>query len=301
MFFERCEAAPDLAPGVLRALRFSLNTPVVRAADLPVAPARAALALYEPAPGSFRVVVAVRSLKTGHLLYFEPQEVFGPEDEVLDASMAFGEGMGFLFDDDELACGGAERAFGMWTELMGERATPSLPPAEPVVEVEAEEGPEELLLVEALEDEVETPAPTASPLEITQPLAPPDTSMLAALVETALDADTEVGEQAQPESPVEVVAQPAAPQLTKFRSATATPADAHPSEPDLAGDPDLPDSRDRPDDRDLPDEREDSPRTARRVRRRGRAALGRLRLVKKRRLASDEGRQALLVRILSAF
>ncbi len=279
MFFERCEAAPDLAPDLLRALRFSLNTPVVRAAGLPVAPARAALVLYEPVPGSFRVVVAVRSLKTGHLLYFEPEEAFRADDDVLDASMAFGEGMGFLFDDDELACGDADRAFGMWAELMDERRAGSLPPAEPVAEVEAEEGPEELLLVEALEDEFDAPSPTELQLEITPPLAPPDTSMLAALVETALD--TAVGEQVQPELAPQAVAQPAAPQLTKFRSATAAPAD-----------------RDLLADRDLPDPREESPRT---VRRRGRAALGRLRLVKKRRLAADEDRQTLLVRILSAF
>ena len=137
MFFARRSELPALSPEGVRGLRFSLNTPVVRTEDLPPAPARAAILLYESADAELLPLVGIRSLKSGEVVYFEPEGAV--DDGGLDAAMAFGEGMGFLFDDDEIDQGDAERAFGMWTDLMVDTPAAAEAPLLPTEEPDASE------------------------------------------------------------------------------------------------------------------------------------------------------------------
>ncbi len=336
MFFARRSEAPALEPSWFRGLRFSLNTPVVRTDGLPVAPARAALVLFEAPEGPPGVLVGVRSLKSGQVVHFEPEGTIDALEEGLDAAMAFGEGMGFLFDDDELEEGEAERAFGMWHDLMGELDPRSERAASPGA------SEDELLLTEALG---ETARPDTAPTrEITQPAAPPDTDALASLVESAL---ADAGGSLPP------VGEASVPMLTKFRSggefedyALTNPSlpEARPLivedfapesatgldedlESDAAHDPEAADELlgvVEVDGAELPSETEAEPAAgpppeaeaaseepdpdgdapvakAGRRRGRGRAALGRLRLVKKRLSPSDESKRQFLARILSEF
>ncbi len=105
----------------LRALRLSLNTPVLTIEDLPVGPAVAGIALHE-GPEGLRLTLAVRSVRTGQLVFFHPDEdwneIHGPELAV-DAALSFAECMGFLFDDDPIEAGGDVReAARRWAELV---------------------------------------------------------------------------------------------------------------------------------------------------------------------------------------
>jgi hypothetical protein len=109
----------------LRALRLSLNTPVVTIEDLPVGPASAGIALHV-GPEGLCLTLAVRSVRTGQVVFFYPDEdwrdIHGPE-LALDAALSFAECMGFLFDEDAIEAGGdAREAARRWAELveMGE-------------------------------------------------------------------------------------------------------------------------------------------------------------------------------------
>lgn len=340
MFFARRDAPSQLRPEDLRSLQLSLNTPVVRVENLPVAPARAVLLLHSNTPGRLDVVLSVRSLKSGEVLHFEPDSEIPDAERGIDAAMAFGEAMGFLFDEDELAAGNAERAFGLWSDLMGEGPTQPQPDAQPESPPASEEpsfefvvddaDDEELLLVEA------APPPVASSESSATVTPPPDTMLLTSLVEDALAAEREPG-QAEPGTEPRT-----APTLTKFRPAEEpattraldSAAEARspeadeleppgadlepaPAEPDLA-EPDQPAPADptpesgapessgaAPED-DTPalqaaDSTESNASAVPRRRRLRKAALGRLRLVKKRKPSSDEARRQWLARILSAF
>jgi hypothetical protein len=101
------------APGrrrELRSLRVSLNTPVVAIDDLPVGPAAAAVAVHA-APGGPQLTLALRSVRTGQVVFYAPDEEWQPGAAVaLDAVLSFAEGLGFLFDEDALAAGGDARA-----------------------------------------------------------------------------------------------------------------------------------------------------------------------------------------------
>ncbi len=87
----------------LLTMRLSLNTPVVATAELPNGPARAAIFAY--AEGTTRrFAVAMRALRGGAAVVYELQ-ADSPSDHdgwsvALDASLSFGESMGFLFDDE---------------------------------------------------------------------------------------------------------------------------------------------------------------------------------------------------------
>ena len=123
MFFLRRTRPLRLAAGRLRALRLSLNTPVVATQDLPVGPARAAIALHTEPGRGLQVTVGVRSLACGSVaLYgFEGEIASRLLSEAMDGALSFAEGMGFLFDDDDgrgrcglagegAACAGARRS-----------------------------------------------------------------------------------------------------------------------------------------------------------------------------------------------
>jgi len=87
----------------LLTMRLSLNTPVLATAELPSGPARAAIFAY--AEGTTRrFAVAVRALRGGNAVVYELQAESPPDADgwtvALDASLSFGESMGFLFDDE---------------------------------------------------------------------------------------------------------------------------------------------------------------------------------------------------------
>jgi hypothetical protein len=105
----------------LRALRLSLNTPVVTIEDLPAGPAAAGIALHA-GPDGLRLTLAVRSVRSGQVVFFHPDEdwseVHGLE-LALDAALSFAECMGFLFDDDLIETGGDVREASLrWAELV---------------------------------------------------------------------------------------------------------------------------------------------------------------------------------------
>jgi hypothetical protein len=130
----------------LRVLHFSLNTAVVAIDELPVGPARAGVALCEDPEGAIRLEIAVRSLRTGQVVSYAPDEDLDGERDVfvaVDAALSFAEGMGFLFDEDEIAAHGEDglaEAAARWRELLAE-----------VSERDAEPAPGELPKPPALE------------------------------------------------------------------------------------------------------------------------------------------------------
>jgi hypothetical protein len=124
----------------LRALRLSLNSPVVEVESLPVGPANAAIALHE-ASGVLRISLALRSERGRKLVFYAHDErsEAGPE-LLLEAALSFAEGMGFLFDDDEVETrgeAGPREGARIWLGFTGvgepaagaERADPAAPAA----------------------------------------------------------------------------------------------------------------------------------------------------------------------------
>lgn len=117
------DAPIESGSSALRALYVSLNSPVVNLEKLPVGPAAAAVALHGPGPG---VTLAVRSVRTGRVVFFTSDESGAGDDapEVLfDAVISFAEGLGFLFDDDEVIARGTEGprlSAHLWAEFVGE-------------------------------------------------------------------------------------------------------------------------------------------------------------------------------------
>jgi hypothetical protein len=137
VFFARQEA-PDPARSALRSLRPSLNTPVVVVEDLPAGPASAAIACLGD-PAGLRVVLAIRSERSGQAIFFgpddEPRDWQGPEG-ALDAALSFAESMGFLFEEDRMTLAPAETQR-LWGDLLDActRRPPSaraMPAAEPL-------------------------------------------------------------------------------------------------------------------------------------------------------------------------
>jgi len=163
MFFQLRRAPVEIAAAQIQGLRISLNTPVVSGNDLPVGPARAAIVLHDDADGRPGVTVGVRSLKTGQVaLYSYEGDLF--EDSSIavgtDAALSFGEGMGFLFDDDEVRADAPqtrEVALGLWAELMGAGRAPALPAAEPPVPLDEEP------ILDLSEEWVAEPQPSPEP------------------------------------------------------------------------------------------------------------------------------------------
>lgn len=142
MYFAR-QDAPDAATSALRSLRPSLNTPVVVVDDLPTGPASAAIVCLRDPAGS-RVVLAIRSERSGQAIFYGPDEERrewdGPES-ALDAALSFAESMGFLFEEDRLADAPVE-AQRLWRELLDACARARGPLAElPVRGTPSHEAP----------------------------------------------------------------------------------------------------------------------------------------------------------------
>jgi len=144
----------------LLALRLSLNTPVLATAEVPSGPARAVLAAYQEA-NTRRFAVIVRSLRGGAAVVYDLEsEDAGDEDAwtvALDASLSFGESMGFVFDDEMLTDRRPEtlrRALAALHEIL---APPDVDGEDAGVDAGAPKigSPEELSEI-LLEDELET-------------------------------------------------------------------------------------------------------------------------------------------------
>ena len=143
MFVRRSEPVPITEEG-LEGLCPSLNRPVVDAPEMPVGPARAAIALFQEPSGARALAVAIRSEDSGAVTLFGFQgELSHSPHLALDTGLTFAESMGFLFDDDMVAAGsqGRRRALEHWCELTGD----DLPPA-------GEARPEAPLRLTPLED-----------------------------------------------------------------------------------------------------------------------------------------------------
>jgi hypothetical protein len=148
VFFPRSKPL-SIAPAHVRGLRLSLNTPVVATEDLPIGPARAAILIHEEPGRGETVSIGIRSLRAERFaIYGIDPEADGETtfDVAVDAALSFAESMGFLFDEDELADGGAParaRCFGLWKDLLGDA------PEKPAGEAD------ELLLEDLVEEATE--------------------------------------------------------------------------------------------------------------------------------------------------
>jgi hypothetical protein len=164
----------------LLALRMSLNAPVLATAELPAGPARAAIVVHtQGASRCFSIVV--RSLRNGTSVIYELEGEDLREDSgwavALDASLSFGESMGFLFDDEMLVDRRPETLRRAITRLHEILAPPDVSDEDPLaasVPRITEDARGEILL----DDELDNAAQDSDALgsELTGPLEalPPD-------------------------------------------------------------------------------------------------------------------------------
>ena len=112
--------------GSIRSLHLSLNAPVISIDELPVGPARAGVALCELPEGGLHLEIAIRSLRTGEVVAVATDVTpVGPGEDTaaIEAALSYAEGMGFLFDEDEIGSGGgeaADKAGSLWRDLVEE-------------------------------------------------------------------------------------------------------------------------------------------------------------------------------------
>jgi hypothetical protein len=148
MYFLRREASVELTVERARSLRTSLNSPVVASPELPPGPARAAILVHTEPSGAVSVSVGVRSIKTADAATWTCDADLNEStrvDVAVDAAMSFAEGMGFLFDDGEPDEG--RRATSGWTALMGDaNETDAILELTELVPIEVEEGSSEPVL-----------------------------------------------------------------------------------------------------------------------------------------------------------
>jgi hypothetical protein len=277
MFFLPRRRPLELTAQRVRALRPSLNTPVVAAADLPVGPACAAILVHvEPGHG-LQISVGVRSLACGSVaIYgFDGPISSSVVGVALDAALSFAEGMGFLFDDDVVGDDDAsrEKAVLRWQEMIGDGTpvtpAPSYPSAEELFEPDGGE-----LTDPASEDEYGS-EPSAEDQDVFErgvgpvPFAGPETAAPGAKPGTAAPS-------AKPGTAAPSAARGAAAPLeggvalSKFRVQPAAEADAAAPEPT--------------------------------VRAPSKRPLGRMRLVKRRAgEPAQDARRAWLLRLLTSF
>jgi len=108
----------------IQVLHLSLNAPVIAIDELPVGPARAGIALCRDSAGALDLRIAVRSLRNGQLAVYAPGGgSFAAGEPALGAALSFAEGMGFLFDENEVALRGEsdeETIAALWRDLVEE-------------------------------------------------------------------------------------------------------------------------------------------------------------------------------------
>jgi hypothetical protein len=104
----------------------SLNAPVIAIDELPVGPARAGVVLRALSDGGLHLQIAIRSLRTGEVVTVASDldpEGLPEEGAAVEAALSYAEGMGFLFDEDEVANGdvdAAAKAGALWCDLVEE-------------------------------------------------------------------------------------------------------------------------------------------------------------------------------------
>lgn len=210
--FRRSSDPLALSEASLLALRPAMNAPVLNTDFLPVGPARAAVVVFAEEWGGIGLAIGVRSNEGGHVAVFrnqEPIDASTPIADALEPALASAERMGFLFDEDLLESQpggeGRRQAMDLWGGLMGEvETTIALDTPADVEETQGiDEAPagdadldDELLLDDVADDEL------------------PD-------IELDLDQELETLPEEAPARPLP----PSKPQLSKFRSAPAAPAD----------------------------------------------------------------------------
>ena len=121
--FTASSSVPESVRSPLRSVRFSLNTPVVSVPELPTGPASAGIAVHAGGQDSI-VNLAIRCVRTGHVVFYGPDEDWsdfhGP-DLAVDAALSFAESLGFLFDDDSVqAEGGLQAAARRWSDFLAD-------------------------------------------------------------------------------------------------------------------------------------------------------------------------------------
>ncbi len=121
--FTASSSVPESVRSPLRSVRFSLNTPVVSVPELPTGPASAGIAVHDGGQDSI-VNLAIRCVRTGHVVFYGPDEdwsdLHGP-DLAVDAALSFAESLGFLFDDDSgQAEGGLLAAARRWSDFLAD-------------------------------------------------------------------------------------------------------------------------------------------------------------------------------------
>jgi hypothetical protein len=203
MFVRRSEPIPIVEED-LEGLCPSLNRPVVDAPEMPVGPARAAIALFQRAGGARALAVAIRSEDSGAVTLFEFQgELSAAAHQALDTGLTFAEGMGFLFDDDMLAeaGGGRRRALECWCELVGEDLPPVAEQREPEPPLRPTPLEDGAMMLDDLVESIEGDLGDELDLEVD---LGPDLDAIPAPPEPA----------------------PQAPQLSKFRVRRGAPPDA---------------------------------------------------------------------------
>ena len=250
----------DLSADRLRGLRLSLNTPVASIEELPVEPARAAIAIHDEIDGRPNITVGVCSLKSGTAVLFSFEGDLRNHSALtngIDAALSFGESMGFLFDEDELESDSAEearsRALDLWLELMGPSSG------------ESEQDPQTSVVPAAL--------PPASPLDDSFGAELPDDEVL--LLEDVADSEDDLP-GVRVEQPDGVGSEPRVP-LSKFRHCAPSQS-LRPSEGEVHPGP------------------KESPPAAKG------AALGRLKLVKRRKVRGEApSKPSVIRRLLSSF
>jgi hypothetical protein len=224
----------------LLALRPSLNTPVLATAEIPSGPARAAIFVY--AEGAVRRFgVAVHAAQSAAAVVYELAAEHAPTDAdgwsvALDATLSFGESMGFVFDDEMLTDRQPEtlrRAMATLRALLapGVAIDDTPAPGASTMEIGSADDLAEILLEDEL-DSLSPEAPDGGP-DATGPIdaAPPTVPIAAAAVPVSLQ------QQARPEpiAPPPAAFAPGV-ALSKFRSAPASaarpqPAPESPTEP----------------------------------------------------------------------
>jgi len=341
MNFLRRTSPVHVRPEGVFGLRRSLNTPVVSIPDFPTGPAEGAILVHRELRGRLALTLGVRSSRGGETALWDYEgrlEGGGTVDVAVDAALSFSEGMGFLFDDDELR-GGSEqerqRARYLWEELMGTGEVSGLansragePEPELLLEDEADDDPtwseDELVLVSEDEVEAENTGPLVDVAEAVEPsvqLSKFRTASPAPSVSARRATDLPRAAQVRPAtsdangasspdgglsakalaawddpgSGVEI-SRPAGKRRTVDLTEMTQPVSSGAS-PAGSGQP-------RPPVRDVkPPPKDDVklPPKEGGAKARGRAALGRLKLVKRRPSRDGEERRGWLQRVLAAF
>jgi hypothetical protein len=117
MYFLRRLRPLEVSGERVRALRVSLNTPMLSAPDLPAAPGRAVIVVHRDARGQMDATVGVRSHHSGEIAYWSFDGELASEDDLAvaaDAALTFAESLGFLFDDGSLDGVEAGKAWRAW-------------------------------------------------------------------------------------------------------------------------------------------------------------------------------------------